>query len=87
MENFQHPRATVLFGVPPGWLGPKFNQPDVQPMHAEATREHGHPVAISYWKPSFLELVQLNAGGTVKLVVLGAQPPVRVEVENKIEGD
>jgi hypothetical protein len=41
----------------------------------------GMPVILSYWKPTPKELAELNAGGHVRLIIVGeAMPPVALAV-------
>lgn len=54
--------------------------------HATRCQLHTHvgdlPAVLSYWRPDADELAALNAGGAVRLWVVGAtMPPVMLDVE------
>lgn len=40
----------------------------------------GYNCCVTHWEPTPDELARLNAGAPVRLICLGAQPPVKVEV-------
>ena len=44
----------------------------------------GEPVIYSFWKPSVEELKALNEGRFVRMMVLGGQPPIALDVHPDI---
>jgi hypothetical protein len=75
------PRATRWLGAPAGW------QPEEQGDCAhlairDMTINGDVPSMHSLWEPTPEELECLNAGGKVRLIVVGtAHPPVAVSVD------
>lgn len=73
------PKATRYLGAPAGW------QPETDgPCGHLAIRDmatDGGPAMMSVWLPTPDEIVRINAGAAVSLLVLGvAHPPVSVAV-------
>lgn len=71
----QHPSNNHVFGAPGGWDQDKLPC-SALPVTLGPTDEGGWAGIMSYWKPTDEELAVLNAGGLVKLTVLGRQHPV-----------
>ncbi|MGK5020739.1 hypothetical protein [Janthinobacterium sp. LB2P10] len=79
MQKIQHPSNNGVLGAPAGW-----DQGELPCGALPITRTHvgDLPAVVSYWRPSVEELAVLNAGGAVRLWVMGAtMPPVMLDVD------
>jgi hypothetical protein len=80
MNRTQHPSNNAVLGAPAGW-----DQKDL-PCNALAitrTECNGIPSVVSFWKPTADEIVQINAGASIALWVIGStMPPVSLTVED-----
>lgn len=79
MQKIQHPSNNGVLGAPAGW-----DQGELPCNALPITRTHvgDLPAVLSYWRPDADELAALNAGGAVRLWVVGAtMPPVILDVE------
>ena len=56
-------------------------------IHACRTKCGAHPVTVTAWRPTPEELVKINLGEPVFLMVwMNGMPPVAVTVDNTFEG-
>lgn len=79
MPRMQHPSNNGLLGAPAGW-----DQVELPCNALPIMRTHvgDLPAVLSYWQPDAGELAALNAGGTVRLCVVGAtMPPLMLDAE------
>lgn len=79
MNKIQHPSNTDVLGAPAGW-----DQGELPCNSLPVTRTHigDLPAVLSYWRPDADELAALNAGGAIRLWVVGAtMPPVMLDVD------
>ena len=79
MQKIQHPSNNGVLGAPADW-----DQGELRCNALPVTRTHvgDLPAVLSYWQPDAGELAALNAGGAVRLWVVGAtMPPVMLDVE------
>ena len=79
MNRVQHSSNNAVLGAPAGW-----NQAELPCGTLPITRTHvaDLPAVVSYWRPSAEELAVMNAGGAVRLWVVGAtMPPVMLDAE------
>lgn len=77
MNHVKHPQTNFTFTAPPDME----NCDDLCVVRGEM---QGTPVILSYWKPTEQELIELVAGGHVRLGIVGnAMPPVMVSVVNE----
>lgn len=79
MNKIQHSSNNGVLGAPAGW-----DQAELPCNALPITRTHvgDLPAVVSYWRPDAVELAALNAGGAVRLWVVGAtMPPVMLDVE------
>lgn len=79
MNREQHPSNNGVLGAPAGW-----DQAELPCCALPITRTHvgDLPAVLSYWSPDAEELGALNAGGAVRLWLVGAtMPPVMLDVE------
>jgi hypothetical protein len=65
--------ANVDFGKPPDWDDESGHCATLAVKHAIVG---GHHVLISAWEPTPEELVKLNAGETIKLMIYSKSHPV-----------
>jgi len=73
------PNATRVLGAPGGW--DKSTQGPCGGLPIQDIDTSAGPGMMSVWEPTPEELVRLNAGAKVSLVVLGtAHPPVSLSV-------
>lgn len=73
--------ATRTLGKSQGYLALPVRDEKMKVVFPDG-REEVLPAMASAWEPTPEELAQLNAGGSVRLTVVGtAHPPVRVEVQ------
>ena len=75
MKITQHPSNNKVLAAPPG-MPPE--QCKAAPVTTHLYEDHrmGHS---TFWKPDYLELAVLNAGGFVEVEILGANmPPLKV---------
>ena len=80
MNKIQHISNNAVLGAPQDW-----DQGEMPCNALPITRRHvgDLPVVLSYWRPDAGELAALNAGGAVRLWVVGAtMPPVMLDVES-----
>ena len=75
---------THAMGAPADWNAPKDG--NCCTLHVRMVRQGRHMAAQSAWEPTPDELAILNAGGSVILSVVGAQPPVMLSVEQMVDG-
>ena len=79
MQKIQHRSNNGVLGAPAGW-----DQGELPCNALPVTRTHvgDLPAVVSYWRPDADELAALNAGGAIRLWVVGAtMPPVMLDVE------
>lgn len=79
MQKIQHRSNNGVLGAPAGW-----DQGELPCNALPITRPHvgDLPAVVSYWRPDADELAALNAGGAIRLWVVGAtMPPVMLDVE------
>ena len=79
MQKIQHPSNNSVLRAPAGW-----NRGDLPCNALPITCTHvgDLPAVLSYWRPDAGELAALNAGGAVRLWVVGAtMPPVMLDVK------
>lgn len=65
--------ATHRLGKPQGW-----DDEEGTCVHLWIRQEGG--VCVSSWEPTPAELKLLNAGGSIRLSIVGSQPPVMLDV-------
>ncbi len=84
MNFIQHPECNGSLGAPYKWDEQNPNlQCDALPILREYHQDgvKSHPVVSSFWKPTPNELIMLNNGACVKLIVFGqSMQPVILEV-------
>ena len=79
MNRVQHSSNNAVLGAPPGW-----DQGELPCNALPITHTHvgDLPAVLSYWRPDAEELAALNAGGAVRLWVVGATMlPAMLDVE------
>lgn len=81
MNKVQHRSHNRVLGAPRGW-----DQREL-PCDALSVRDDligGHSCVVSHWRPTKEELVALNAGALIALVVVGpTMPPVALWLESE----
>ena len=76
MTPYKHIDSNFVFNPPE-------SMQECVPLHVKRVKySDGTEASISYWRPSFEELQQINSGKSIVLVVVGSgHPPVAVGVE------
>lgn len=73
MNHIKHPLTNFTFNAPPGMN----NCDDLAVVRGTMDNPEQTPVIMSYWKPTPEEIAELNAGGYVRLTIVGTgMPPV-----------
>jgi hypothetical protein len=70
--------TTHTFTAPKDWDETRSGK--CRPLHVRVIPQEGGALVQSAWEPTPEELRMLNAGGSIVLTLIGAQPPVNLEV-------
>ena len=82
MQKTQHPSNTRVLGAPKGWDNSPTSALPCGALAITDSTIEGYAAIDSYWKPTPIELIHLQAGASIKLTILSqTMPPVMLQVE------